>query len=389
MIISTTLTLVILFNVHLAQAVLNDTRCGSYYYVTGFETLESITNNSTGMIDQIVYFNNLTRNSSLTPHTGLCIPATIVNSLNICPSNAVPYTLKKGETTTSIFSTQPPLDNWVVGTLFGANKWMSPRMYGEGYLVCVPKANFTMFNLTNTRCVYYTVKAGETLTSIAGGNVDLINEMIIMNGFPTSTPTLAANSTICLPYSRHNYVVTPPCGANYYVPRANDTVQSLSGNNATLVDALLTANNWTAPVNNWTTAAYNWTTAAYNWTTAAYNWTTAANNWTTAAYNWTTAAYNWTTAANNWTTAANNWTTAAYNWTTAANNWTTAANNWTTAAYNWTTAANNWTTAANNWTTAAYNWTTAANNWTTAAYNWTTAAYNWTAPAPALIPGKS
>ena len=91
------------------------------------------------------------------------------------------------------------------------------------------------------------MQAGETLTSIAAGNVDLINEMIIMNGFPTSTPALAANSTICLPYSRPNSMVTPPCNANYYVPRANDTVQSLSGNNATLVDALLTANNWTTP----------------------------------------------------------------------------------------------------------------------------------------------
>lgn len=250
MILSTTLALAILFNVHLAQAVLNDTRCGSYHYVSIYDTLESITNNNTAMIDKIIHFNNLVKGAPLTPNTGLCIPATMVNSLNICPSNAVAYTLKKGETTTSIFATQPPLDNWVVGTLFGANKWGSPRMYGEGYLVCVPKANFTMFNLTNTRCVYYKVQASETLTSIAAGNVDLINEMIIMNGFSSSTPTLAANSTICLPYSRHNYLVTPPCSHasdNYYVVRANETVQSLSGNNATLIDALLKANNWTAP----------------------------------------------------------------------------------------------------------------------------------------------
>ena len=128
-----------------------------YYNVKYGDTMASLTNNNKTVADLVFKANpNITANL-----TGiLSIPLNLVSTMNFCPPKynqyynktflSVPYILQSGQNTTTISAnTNKTTAGSLLTGLIIVNGWQCPAMRTEGYLVCIPKDLYSLYNLKN------------------------------------------------------------------------------------------------------------------------------------------------------------------------------------------------------------------------------------------------
>jgi LysM repeat protein len=150
------------------------------------------------------------------------------------------YTLQNGETMSSISNGD---GNLFMG-LLNANPSINFNTATTGTQICIPTATYGSYKLTAaSSCTYYTVKSGDTFSTLSNSNTALISALQSAN--PTVNGyALTVGSTICIPnslYSSYNFnSATTSC--TYYTIKNGDTYYSLSNGNNALISALTAAN---------------------------------------------------------------------------------------------------------------------------------------------------
>ena len=180
----------ILFCLALAVSSL-DAQCRNYMVQNG-DSIASLAGNNTNLVNELTFANPNANKTVLIQGSTLCIPVQSLSSFSFCRNDSIIYAMKSNETTNSIVGSNSSL---MTGLII-ANRWMCPHMVNESYILCVPKATYAMYNLTQTpspdemKPVFYTVRANETIASLANYDPILIDALVKANSFTSASQAL-------------------------------------------------------------------------------------------------------------------------------------------------------------------------------------------------------
>jgi len=219
---------------------LNAAGC-TYYTVKPCDTFSSLSNGNTALMGYLTSANPSVTGTSLTVGSTICIPSCYYTSYSFSSGSCQYYTVKAGDTFSSLSNGNPAL----ISYLSSANPYVNPSALTAGSQICIPSCYYSSYNLNSaaTSCTYYTIKAGDTFSSLSNGNPTLISYLSTAN--PTVNPNApTVGSQICIPtayYGSYNFnSATTSC--TYYTIKAGDTFSSLSNGNPTLISYLSAAN---------------------------------------------------------------------------------------------------------------------------------------------------
>jgi len=217
----------------------------TYYTIKAGDTFSSLSNGNPTLISYLSTANPTVNPNAPTVGSQICIPTAYYGSYNFnsATTSCTYYTIKAGDTFSSLSNGNPTL----ISYLSAANPTVNPNAPTVGSQICIPIAYYNSYNFNSATasCTYYTVKAGNTFSSLSNGNPTLISYLSAAN--PTVNPNaLTVGSQICIPtayYSSYNFntVITTTC-TSYYTIKSGDTFYSLSGGNSALISALTAAN---------------------------------------------------------------------------------------------------------------------------------------------------
>ena len=149
-----------------------------------------------------------------------------------CPMGSFEYTVRAGDTLFSIAQRF----NTTVNAILAINPGLDPNNLRVGQIICVPEV------APPPRCPIgsfeYTIKPGDTLFSIAMRYNTTVNAILTIN--PGLDPNnLRVGQIICVPGGS---TPPPPCDGVYYVVRPGDTLYSIARMYNTTVAKLMEAN---------------------------------------------------------------------------------------------------------------------------------------------------
>ncbi|WP_234978633.1 muramidase family protein [Anaerosalibacter sp. Marseille-P3206] len=166
----------------------------------------------------------------------ICIPSVSPQPLPPCP-NGFYYTIKSGDTFYKLsIQFNVPLE-----AILRANPGVDPYNLQIGQVVCIPRAQPVPPTPPVPPCpggFYYTVRAGDTLYSIGLMYNVTVQQLIAAN--PGIDPNnLQIGQIICIPMQKP----VPPCpGGFYYTIKAGDTLYSIARMFNITVQEIIAAN---------------------------------------------------------------------------------------------------------------------------------------------------
>ena len=214
------------------------TRCpaGSFEYtIRSGDTLFTIANRYNTTVNAILALNPGIDPNNLRVGQIICIPE---KSPQRCPAGSFEYTIRSGDTLFTIANRY----NTTVNAILALNPGLDPNNLRVGMVICVPEEK-------PQRCpagsFEYTIRSGDTLFSIANRYNTTVNAILAIN--PGLDPNnLRVGMVICVP---EGGTPTPPCDGVYYVVRAGDTLYSIARMYNTTVAKLMEANPGVDPNN--------------------------------------------------------------------------------------------------------------------------------------------
>ncbi|WFA08124.1 LysM peptidoglycan-binding domain-containing protein [Tissierella sp. Yu-01] len=212
-------------------------RCpaGSFEYtIRQGDTLFSIANRYNTTVNAILALNPGLDPNNLIVGMIICVPE---ESPQRCPAGSFEYTVRAGDTLFSIANRY----NTTVNAILAINPGLDPNNLRVGMVICVPEES-------PQRCpagsFEYTVRAGDTLFSIAQRYNTTVNAILAIN--PGLDPNnLRVGMIICVPRG----TTPPPCDGSYYVVRSGDTLYSIANMYNITVARLMAANPGVDPNN--------------------------------------------------------------------------------------------------------------------------------------------
>jgi len=213
-------------------------RCpaGSFEYtIRSGDTLFTIANRYNTTVNAILALNPGLDPNNLVVGMIICIPE---KSPQRCPAGSFEYTIRSGDTLFTIANRY----NTTVNAILALNPGLDPNNLRVGMVICVPEEK-------PQRCpagsFEYTIRSGDTLFSIANRYNTTVNAILAIN--PGLDPNnLRVGMVICVP---EGGTPTPPCDGVYYVVRAGDTLYSIARMYNTTVAKLMEANPGVDPNN--------------------------------------------------------------------------------------------------------------------------------------------
>lgn len=206
--------------------------CSPYVVGVG-ETIFSIAQRLGVSVSSVLACNpGLVNPDLIFPGQTICVPA---GAMVRCPAGFQTYTVRPGDTLSSIarqFST-------TVAVLLQANPFIvDPNRIFPGQVICVPSGG-PIPGVCPTGCQPYVVGVGETLASIARRLGVRLRDVLACNPSLPDPNRIFPGQTVCVPTG----VVFPcPPGFTTYTIRAGDTLSSIARRFGTTVAVLLQAN---------------------------------------------------------------------------------------------------------------------------------------------------
>ena len=236
----------LLFSVCILWASLSGLAYGqcTYYTLQNGETMSSISNGDGNLFMGLINSNPTINFNTATTGTSVCIPTASYSSYKLTGSTASTctyYTVKSGDT----FSTLSNNNAALISALQSANPYVNGYALTAGSTICIPTSLYSSYNFNSyaTSCTYYTVKSGDTFATLSNNNAALISSLQSANP-SVNGYSMAVGSTICIPtslYSSYNFN-SYATSCTYYTIKSGDTYYSLSNGNSALISALTAAN---------------------------------------------------------------------------------------------------------------------------------------------------
>lgn len=195
-------------------------RCpsGSFQYtIKSGDTLYNLAIKYNTTVEAIMALNPGIDPNNLQIGQVICIPGSVVPPTPTCPSGSFAYTIKSGDTLYKLAITY----NTTVEAIMALNPGINPNNLQIGQVICIPRSTTPIPPCDG---VYYSVKAGDTLFSIAMAFNIPLSTLIAAN--PGIDPNnLQIGQLICIPK-----VVPPPIscpGGTVYTVRENDNLGTI------------------------------------------------------------------------------------------------------------------------------------------------------------------
>ena len=213
---------------------------GSFSYtIRSGDTLYLLAQRYNTTVEAIMRINPGINPNNLQIGQMICIPGSVTPPPPTrCPAGSFEYTIRSGDTLFTIANRY----NTTVNAILALNPGLDPNNLRVGMVICVPEEK-------PQRCpagsFEYTIRSGDTLFSIANRYNTTVNAILAIN--PGLDPNnLRVGMVICVP---EGGTPTPPCDGVYYVVRAGDTLYSIARMYNTTVAKLMEANPGVDPNN--------------------------------------------------------------------------------------------------------------------------------------------
>ncbi|MSU03558.1 LysM peptidoglycan-binding domain-containing protein, partial [Tissierella pigra] len=156
-----------------------------------------------------------------------------------CPTGSFPYTIKSGDTLYKLAITY----NTTVEAIMAINPGINPNNLQIGQVICIPQGT-TPPKQCPIGSFAYTIKSGDTLYNLAITYNTTVEAIMAIN--PGINPNnLQIGQVICIPMGSP----VPPCNGVYYTVRPGDTLYSIAMMFNVSLQALMAANPGVDPNN--------------------------------------------------------------------------------------------------------------------------------------------
>ncbi len=202
---------------------------GSFSYtIKAGDTLYQLARTYNTTVEAILAINPGINPNNLQIGQRICIPDSSGPSPK-CPVGSFAYTIKQGDTLWQLARTY----NTTVEAIMAINPGIDPNNLRIGQVICIPSES------PAPRCPIgsfeYTIKQGDTLWQLARTYNTTVEAIMAIN--PGIDPNnLQIGQVICIPRA------TPTCDGVYYVVRAGDTLYSIAMRYNVTVASLIAAN---------------------------------------------------------------------------------------------------------------------------------------------------
>jgi len=198
---------------------------GLIYTIASGDTLYNLAQRYGVTVDRIMAANPGINPNNLQIGQQICIPGVVVPP-STC--NGIFYTVRSGDTIYTIAqSFNTPIDR-----ILAANPGLTLNNLQVGQQLCIPRYS------TACNGIFYTIKSGDTLYSIAQSYGTTVDRIIAANP-GINVNNLQVGQQICIP----GVVIPPTCvGGTLYIIRTGDTLSSIAQLFGTTADRILVAN---------------------------------------------------------------------------------------------------------------------------------------------------